>query len=103
MTNKPNLTLVNTILISQLPDGAVNDFKPSVALRKMMGKYNCYEPDSNIAIQLAQLIYPDIDISRRSFTFKIVDSGYPNSNPEQYNDADYDNSIEELRTLPPGW
>ena len=96
--------------VDQLPQSSVEDFKrwviddgmkPSLALRKLMKKYNAEHLDSSIPIKLVELTYPDIDVSRGNFTFKIVDSAYPNSNPAQYGDNDFDTSIEELLSLPP--
>lgn len=112
MADKPDLTLINTTPLSDLPDQSLEDFKawvlndglqPSAALRKLMNKYDCQNPDSSLPIRLVELTYQDIDISRGNFTFKITDSGYPNSDPEQYSDSDFDKAVEELRTIEPGW
>lgn len=112
MPDKPDLTLINTTPLSDLPGESLEDFKtwvlndglpPSVALRMMMDKYNCPTPDATVAIRLIELTYPDIDISRCNFTFKITDSGYPNSDSNQFSDSDFDFAVEELRTIEPGW
>ena len=52
-------------------------------------------------INLLRFAYPDIDLGRRGFRFRIVDSGYPNSDPKQFSDEDFDKGIEELLSLPP--
>ena len=112
MADKPDLTLINTTPLSDLPAQSLEDFKawvlndglqPSAALRKLMNKYNCQNPDSSLPIRLVELTYPEIDISRCNFTFKITDSGYPNSDPKHYSDSDFDDAVEELRTIEPGW
>jgi len=112
MTDKPNLTLIHTTPLTDLPKESLEDFKgwvlidglaPSAALRKMMEKYDCPKPDSSVPIRMIELTFPEIDISRGNFTFKITDSGYPNGNLEQFSDADFDAAVEELRNMEPGW
>jgi len=111
MAEKPDLFLINTTPVTNLPKESAEDFKrwvlvdklkPSVALRKMMGKYNCPEPDVTIPIKLVELTYPHIDITAKGFRFRIVDSGYPNSDPKQFSDEDFDKGIEEILALPNG-
>ena len=96
--------------VDQLPPSSAEDFKkwvlnegmnPSKALRRLMEKYDTPHIDSSIPIKLVELTYPDLDISRGNFTFKIVDSAYPNGDPEQFGDNEFDTAIEELMSLPP--
>jgi len=110
MTNKPNLTLIDMKPLDDLPKEAYGDFKefilggclkPSVALRKVMEKYECNEVHVTSVVHLLEYAYPDIDIGRQGFRFKIVDSAYPNSDPQQFSDNDFDDGIEELLSLPP--
>lgn len=112
MVDKPDLTAFTTSPITELPIESAQDFKhwvlvdglkPSAALRKLMDKYNCPNPDPSVVIQLVELTYPNVDVSRQNFTFKIVDSRYPNSDSAQFNDEDFDRAVEELISLPPGW
>ncbi len=112
MTDRPNLTLITTTPITQLPEESAHDFKrwvledglkPSVALRKLMEKYNCPTPDTSVPIQLLELTYPNMDTARRGFRFKVVDSAYPTSDPAQFSDQDFDAGVEELLALAPGW
>ena len=79
----------------------MDKLKPSVALRKLMEKYNCSEMDVAVPIKLLELTYPDINVTCNGFRFKIVDSAYPNSDPKQFSDEDFDQGIEELLSLPP--
>ena len=76
---------------------------PSAALRKLMNVYNCPKADSSLPIRLVKLTYPDVDISKCHFTFRITDSGYPNSNPSEFSDSDFDALVEELRNAESGW
>ncbi|MBI3562622.1 MAG: hypothetical protein HY080_12995 [Gammaproteobacteria bacterium] len=110
MTHDSNLICISTTPINKIPKESFDDFKhwvladglkPSVALRKLMEKYSCPNPDSSITIRLVEFAYPEIDISRNSFTFKIHGSGYPYIQ-EDINDDDFDKLIEEMRLLPPG-
>lgn len=96
--------------VDQLPQSSAEDFKkwvlndgmkPSMALRRLMDKYDVPYIDSSIPIKLVELTYPDMDISRGNFTFKVIDSAYPNSKPEQFGDNDFDMAIKELMLLPP--
>lgn len=114
MTDKdrPDLFVFTTTPITEIPKESYDEFKnwvlndglkPSVALRKLMDKYNCQKLDVSIPIHLVEQTYPDIDIARRGFRFRIVDSAYPNSDPNQFSDQDFDKGIEELCSLPPGW
>jgi hypothetical protein len=112
MSKKPDLFLFTTTPITSLPMESAEDFKrwvlvdglkPSVALRKLMEKYKCPKLDVSIPIDLLRFTYPDIDIGRQGFRFRIVDSAYPNSDPKQFSDEDFDKGIEELLALPPGW
>ena len=80
----------------------IDGLKPSVALRKMMDKYQCPKMDVSVPIKLVELTYPDIDITLHGFRFRMVDSAYPNSDPTQFSDEDFDKGIEELLSLPPG-
>ncbi len=109
MTNKPNLVLITTTPITQVPRESFDEFKhwvlvdglkPSAALRKFMDKYQCPKPDSSIPIELIKYTYPDFDISSKSFTFKIHDSGYPYILTD-FNDNDFDQLIQEI--LLSGW
>jgi hypothetical protein len=112
MADNPDLTLINTTPLSDLPDQSLEDFKawvlneglqPSVALRKLIYKYNVQNPGSSLPIRLVELTYPDIDISKCDFNFKVTDSGYPNSDLDQYSDSDFDEAVKELRKIELGW
>jgi len=84
-------------------DWVVKDkLSPSAALRKFMEENQCPNPGSSITIRLIEFTYPEIDISRNNFTFKIHDSGYPYSEDE-LNDKSFNCLVEEMRSLPPGW
>ena len=112
MSDEPNLVSFTTTPLTSIPQESLGDFKkwvqddglkPSAALRKIMDKYDCPNLDSSVLFGLIEYTFPQIDISRCAFTFKINDSGYPNSNPERYSDKDFDEAIDELKSLPPGW
>ncbi|SIT20107.1 hypothetical protein SAMN05421686_1184 [Thalassolituus maritimus] len=112
MTKDHDLTLINTTPPSNLPATSLEDFRkwvlsdgltPSAALRKLMDVYDCPKPDSSLPIRLVELAYPDVDISKCHFTFRITDSGYPNSNPSEFSDSDFDALVEELRNAELGW
>lgn len=81
----------------------VDRLKPSVALRRLMEKYNCPKLDVSVPIDLLRHVYPKLDISRQGFRFRLVDSAYPNSDPRQFSDEDFDKGIAELLSLPLGW
>lgn len=109
--NKSNVTVIASTPISKVPKESFEEYKrwvldeglsPSAALHKYMDKYNCPNPNASITIRLIEFTYPQIDISRNNFTFKIQDSGYPFVQ-EQMKDADFDNLIQEMLTLPSGW
>jgi hypothetical protein len=68
-----------------------------------MEEYNRPTLDSSVPIQLIELTYPNIDLARQGFRFRIVDSAYPNSDPNQFSDKDFDEGIDELLEIPPGW
>jgi len=111
MKDKSNLVSIsNTHLDSisiesfeKYKDWVINDkLSPSAALHKFMDESQCPNPDSSITIRLVEFTYPEIDISRNNFTFKIHDSGYPFTKKE-LGDNDFDALVEEMRTLPPGW
>lgn len=105
MSDKPDLTLIKTEPIDKLPMESLDDFKqwvlverlkPSVALRRFMDKYNCPHIHDTTVISLLTLTYPDIDIADGGLRFNVVDSGYPNSNPDDFSDEDLDKGIEQL-------
>ena len=107
-----SVTPITTTPITELPMESLSAFKhwvldegikPSAALRKLMEVYNCPTPDPSVPVQLVELTYPNIDLARQGFRFRIVDSAYPNSDPNQFSDRDFDEGIEELLKLPPGW
>ena len=111
MPKKPDLFLFTTTPITSLPMESADDFKrwvlvdglkPSVALRKLMHKYDCPKMDVSVPIKLVELTYPNINIASQGFRFRIVDSAYPNSDPKQFSDEDFDKGIEELLALPRG-
>lgn len=112
MAKKPELFLYKAKPIQDLPaesaevfkNWIVNDgLKPSVALRKFMEKYECPDLHPTIVVRLLEITYPDLDVGREGFRFRIVDSAYPNSVPDQFSDDDFDKGVEELLALPPGW
>ena len=112
MQDKPILYSLKTTPDTVLPKESLDDFKnwilndglkPSQALRKMMKKYNCPNPDPGVPIQYVSLTYNNLDLGRTGLRFKIIDSAYPNSVPEQFSDDDFDKGVEELLALPPGW
>lgn len=112
MSDKSDLTLINTAPITSLPQESAEEFKrwvlvdglkPSVALRQLMEKYRCPNPDVSVPIDLLRHTYPDLDISRQGFRFRLVDSAYPNSDPGQFSDEDFDKGIAELLSLPLDW
>ncbi|MBI3562620.1 MAG: hypothetical protein HY080_12985 [Gammaproteobacteria bacterium] len=110
MAKKPNLVLITTLPITKVPRESFDEYKrwvlvdglkPSIALRKFMDTYNCPKPDTSIPITLVEYTFPDIDIARLGFRFRINDSAYPNSDPKQFSDEDFDKGIEELLALSP--
>lgn len=109
MSDKADIVVLSTTPLSSIPSEAFEDFRrwvltdgltPSAALRKFMEKYACPNPDSLILIRFVEFTYPEIDISRNSFTFKIHDSGYPHVQ-KIINDVEFNKLVEEMRTLPP--
>lgn len=111
MVNKPDLSVFTNKPLVSTPRESFDEFKhlvrtagmiPSVALRQIMKKYNCANPGASFAISMVEVAYPEIDISRHGFRFRINDSNYPNSDPNQFNDDDFDKGIEEILALPNG-
>lgn len=109
MPDNADILVLTPTPLSNVAQEAFDDFrrwvltdglKPSAALHKFMDKYACSNPDSLMPIRFVEFTYPDIDISRNSFTFKVHDSGYPRVKKEM-NDGDFDKLVEEMRTLPP--
>ena len=110
MTDKPDLTLIKTTPKNVLPKESFDSFKqwimhdglkPSAAIRKFMKAYDCSGLHVTTVVHLLEHAYPDLDLGRRGFRFRIVDSAYPNSDPKQFSDDDFDQGIEELLSLPP--
>ena len=110
MQDKPDLVLYDSTPISNLPGESLTEFKqwvlndglkPSVALRRLMEKYDCTKLDSSVPINMVKYAYPDIDIAMLGLRSRIVDSDYPNSKPDQFSDEDFDKGIEELLSYPP--
>ncbi len=109
MTKKPDLTLISTTPITELPKKSADDIqrwikieglKVSEALRNLIKKNNYPKPDSSVPIQLLEFTYPRIDLNRNSFRFKITDADYPNSDPKQFSDQNFDEVIETLISNP---
>lgn len=103
---------VNLKGIIDLPEDILPDFKhwvlvdgmkPSTALRKIMEKYDCPHPDPALPIYLARYTWDDLDLGRTGLRFQILDSGYPNCDPSQFSDDDFDAGLTHLLSLPPGW
>lgn len=110
MIDKSDLTLVTNTPRTELPTESAGEFKkwvlndglkPSAALRKLMDRYNCASPDPYVAIELIEYTYPELDVARLGFRSRVIDSAYPNSEPGQFSDQDFDRGIEELLSLPP--
>jgi len=111
MSDKPHLTLFDTTPLDNLTKESLEDFKqwvlqdeikPSVALRRAMKKYNCPKIHTTSVVHFLNLTYPNIDIGHGGFRFRIVDSAYPDSDPNQFSDDDFDKGIEELLKHPTG-
>ena len=109
MPDKPNLTLINMKPLDNLPKEGYDDFrqlilhdglKPSKALHEIMENYQCDEIHVTSIVRLVEHTYPDLDITRQDFRFRVVDSAYP-KNQEQFSDKDFDDGIAELLALPP--
>ena len=112
MREDPILYGIDTGSGSELSQEAMDDFKkwvleddlkPSIALQKYMEKYNNQNPHAFILIDLLKSAYPDLDIGRRGLRSRIIDAAYPNGDPEQFSDNDFDAGIEELLTTPRDW
>jgi len=110
MNDKSNLVSISSTHLDSISKESFDDYKewiindelsPSAALNKFINKNQCPNPDSSITIRLIEYTYPEIDISRNNFTFKIHDSGYPYTKQE-LTDKQFDELVEEMRTLPPG-
>jgi hypothetical protein len=111
MVKKPDLSVFTNKPLVSIPRESFDEFKhlvrvagmkPSIALRQIMKKYNCSQPGASLAISMVEVAYPEIDITRRGFRFRINDSDYPNSDPKQFSDDDFDKGIEEILALPNG-
>ena len=109
MSDKPDLTLIKTTPINKLPKQSFDDFKrwimqdglkSSVAIRQFMETFSCPDLHVTTVVHLLEYAYPNLDLGRRGFRFRIVDSAYPNSDPKQFSDDDFDQGIEELLSLP---
>ncbi|MBI3562619.1 MAG: hypothetical protein HY080_12980 [Gammaproteobacteria bacterium] len=109
MSKKPHLFLFTTTPITKIPKESFDDFKhwvlvdglkPSVALRKMMGKYQCPQVDVSVPIECVKFTYPNIDIALNGFMFRMIDSAYPNSDPTQFSDKDFDQGLAEVLAHP---
>lgn len=112
MTDKPPLTSITTTPINELPKESLVAFKqwvldegmkPSKALRKVMEEFDCPTLDPSVPIQLIELTYPNIDLARKGFRFRIIDSAYPHSDSNEFSDEDFDEGVAELLKLPSGW
>ncbi len=110
MPDKPHLTLFDTSPLDSLPVESLEDFKkmviteavkPSVALQVIMKKYKCSNPHVTTIVQLLELTFPHVDMDRGGFRFRIVDSAYPNSDPRQFSDNDFDDGLAYLQAHPP--
>jgi len=109
MSDKPQLTLINTTPRDALPMESLDDFKqwvlidgvkPSAALRKLMEKYNCPDIHVTTIMELLQLTYPHIDIDRGGFRFRFMDENYPHCPPSEFSDEDFDDGLEYLVSHP---
>jgi len=110
MKNKSSPISLSSSHIDSIPKESFEKYKswvntdklsPSAALHKFMTEYQCPNPDSSIIIRLIEFTFPEVDISRNNFTFKIHDSGYPTIE-KGLDDNGFDELVEEMRTLPPG-
>jgi len=108
-SKKANLFPINTTPVDSVPVEAYDEFKqmvlqgglkPSEAIRTIIKKYDCSDMHDTTVIHFLRRTYPDVDLGRRGFRFKIIDSAYP-QNPGQFSDDDFDKGIEELLSLPP--
>ncbi len=111
MANKPELSVFTNKPLVSISKESFDDFKrwvrvdgikPSVSLRQVMKKYDCPTPGPSLAISMVEFAYPEIDITSKGFRFRINDSAYPNSDPNQFSDEDFDKGIEEILALPNG-
>jgi hypothetical protein len=75
--------------------------KPSIALRGMMREFACPELDVGVVISLIKVTWPDADFHGSGLRARIIDAAYPNSDPSQFSDQDFDNGIAQM--LADGW
>ena len=61
-----------------------------------------YHPlHTTTVIEFLAAVYPRIDLYGSDLELRILESCYPNSDPKQFSDDDFDQGIEELLSLPP--
>ncbi len=108
---QPELRLVHSVQDRFFPDAAFADFrkavleegaKPSVTVRALMEKYRCPEPDVIAIMLLLEATWPEVlywnDRSLRSY---IYDAAWPNGDPKQFSDDDFDAAIADMLDNPP--
>lgn len=109
---KNNLTLILNNKIVDLPAMAFEEYKsmllsekknPSAALRILMDKYQSPDIDPSCTLRLIEYVYPEIDTQADGFHFRVIDSAYPNSEPTQFSDDDFDQAVDHALRNPPCW
>lgn len=75
--------------------------KPSQALRGMMQEFACPVLDVGVVISLVKVTWPDADFHGSGLRARIIDAAYPNSDPSQFSDQDFDSGIKQM--LAEGW
>ncbi len=110
--SQTELRLIHSVQERFFPDAAFDDFRkavledgtrPSAAVRALMLKYRCPEPDSYAITLLLQATWPSVYWNERGLCSLVLDSAWPNGDPEQFSDADFDAGIDDMLNHPPSW
>lgn len=109
---QPELRLVHSVQDRFFPDAAFADFrkavledgaKPAATVRALMAKYRCPEPDVYAIMLLLEATWPDVSWNARSLRSYMYDAAWPNGDPAQFSDADFDAGVADLLANPPRW
>lgn len=107
---QPELRLAHSVQDRFFPDAAFADFrkavleggaKPSSTVRALMAKYRCPEPDAYAITLLLKATWPDVYWNERSLCSYVLDSAWPNGDPKQFSDADFDAGVADMLDNPP--
>lgn len=98
--NSANTAILPPEAFQRFKTGVEQGASPATVLRQLMQTWPAQLFDPGAVIHMLRVAYPDGDIQHGGFRFRINDSNYPHSDPDQFSDQDFDQAVARMLASP---